>query len=168
MTPVTSGRSVRDLDVADLPRCTWAGSSLHLEDVARQLERARRGEVIYLLVLEDDLPVAIGGADPRQRPGEAHLWQLATDPSRQGEGFGSYLIAALEGAAGERGIARAVLGVEDDNPRALALYERLGYVRTGEIVPEEWDERGPDGRTYRHHAQVILLVKDLGAGETPA
>jgi hypothetical protein len=35
--------TVRDLRVEDLPGLTWSGSRLHLESVAKQLERARAG-----------------------------------------------------------------------------------------------------------------------------
>lgn len=39
---------VRDLTPADPPTCTWSGSSTHLHQVARELKRARVGEVDYL------------------------------------------------------------------------------------------------------------------------
>ena len=37
--------TVRDLTAADLPACAWAGGSLHVAAMARELERAGRGEV---------------------------------------------------------------------------------------------------------------------------
>ncbi|GAA4674031.1 hypothetical protein GCM10023347_30200 [Streptomyces chumphonensis] len=54
--------TVRDLRPADLRECGRAGSELHLANVARQLERARLGEVDYLAVcVADGPPVALGG-----------------------------------------------------------------------------------------------------------
>jgi RimJ/RimL family protein N-acetyltransferase len=50
--------------------------------------------------------------------------------------------------------------VEADNPRARALYERLGYVAYGE-EDDSWDEEGPDRTIRRHHARCITMAKQL-------
>ena len=64
MTAVVLDLTVRDLADADLAACGFAGSELHLTQVAKQLDRARSGEVDYLAVCtKTDLPVAIGGVN---------------------------------------------------------------------------------------------------------
>lgn len=153
---------VRPLEVGDLPRCGWAGSALHLRQVQRELERARRGEVAYLLVLDDGVPVAIGGVDFVAHADDAMLWQLSTEEERRGEGFGSTLIRALEAQAHSSGFRLCRIGVETDNPRARGLYERLGYRPTGEIEQAQWDEEDPAGGVRRHHAEVVILAKSVG------
>jgi RimJ/RimL family protein N-acetyltransferase len=50
--------------------------------------------------------------------------------------------------------------VEHDNPRARALYERLGYVAYGS-EPDEWDAEAADGRVVRHHTMCTLMRKPL-------
>jgi ribosomal protein S18 acetylase RimI-like enzyme len=56
-------------------------------------------------------------------------------PSVQGRGIGTAIIEDLAAEAVEAG-ADLVLSVEHDNPRARALYERLGFVYVGEDTKE--------------------------------
>ncbi|MFF3916808.1 GNAT family N-acetyltransferase [Streptomyces sp. NPDC001852] len=152
---------VRDLLPRDLPACTWSGSATHLRQVERALARAAAGEVDYLAVCTPvDLPVAIGGVDYGVSGGAGTLWQLAVLPALQSRGLGTLLIGAAEQRIAGRGLSRAELAVEEDNPRARALYERLGYVAYGR-APDGWDVEGPDGVLRRHETMCVLMRKDL-------
>ncbi|MFJ1864225.1 GNAT family N-acetyltransferase [Streptomyces sp. NPDC088097] len=153
--------SVRDLLPRDLPACTWSGSPVHLRGVERELARAAAGEVDYLAVCTPaDLPVAIGGIDYRVSAAAGTLWQLAVLPALQSCGLGTLLVGAAEQRIRERGLHRAELAVEEDNPRARALYERLGYVAYGR-APDAWDEEGPDGAVRRHETMCVLMRKGV-------
>ncbi|WP_299536780.1 N-acetyltransferase [uncultured Streptomyces sp.] len=161
MTSVTLRLTVRDLVHADLPSCGWAGSALHLSNMARQLERRRHGEVDYLAVCAPvGIPIAKGGVDYRAEEGAGTLWQFAVHPALQSCGIGTVLVEAAERRIGDRGLRRAELGVEDGNPRARALYERLGY-RAYDRRPDAWDEQGPDGTVRRYETMCTLMRKDL-------
>jgi len=46
-------------------------------------------------------------------------------------GIGTELIAAAQRWSGERGLRKISLGVFPDNERAIAVYERAGFVREG-------------------------------------
>ncbi|GGU92199.1 N-acetyltransferase GCN5 [Streptomyces filipinensis] len=152
---------VRDLLPRDLPACTWSGSAHHLRQVERELARASAGEVDYLAVCTPaDLPVAIGGIDYQVSEGAGTLWQLGVLPAVQSCGLGTLLIRAAEQRIAERGLRRAELAVEEGNPRARALYERLGYVAYGS-APDAWDEEGPDGVIRRYETTCVLMRKDL-------
>lgn len=59
-----------------------------------------------------------------------------------------------------RGLHRAELSVEESNPRARALYERLGYVACGSR-PDAWDEDAPDGTVRRYETITTLMRKEL-------
>jgi ribosomal protein S18 acetylase RimI-like enzyme len=63
------------------------------------------------------------------------LKNLSVDAELRGTGIGTALIAAAERIVDKRAGSerRLVVGVGLDNPRAAALYERLGYERTGVI-----------------------------------
>ena len=50
--------------------------------------------------------------------------------------------------------------MEESNPRARALYERLGYVAYG-AAPESWDEDAPDGSVVRYETVCVWMRKDL-------
>ncbi|MGW7434042.1 GNAT family N-acetyltransferase [Streptomyces sp. NPDC054861] len=158
---VTLPVTVRDLLLQDVPACTWSGSATHLRHVERELARAAAGEVDYLAVCTPaDLPVAIGGIDYQLSKGSGTLWQLAVLPALQSCGLGTLLVRAAEQRIRRRGLRRAELAVEEDNPRARALYERLGYVVYGR-EPEAWDEEGPDGSIRRHETMCTLMRKSL-------
>ncbi|MFI0504263.1 GNAT family N-acetyltransferase [Streptomyces albogriseolus] len=158
---VTLPVSVRDLLPQDLPACTWSGSDTHLRQVERELARAAAGEVDYLAVCTPaDLPVAKGGIDYQASEGAGTLWQLAVMPALQSCGLGTLLVRAAEQRIRDRGLRRAELAVEEDNPRARALYERLGYAAYGR-EPDAWDEEGPDGSIRRHETMCILMRKSL-------
>lgn len=50
--------------------------------------------------------------------------------------------------------------MEQGNPRARALYERLGYV-AAHRRPESWDVEGPDGRVERYRTVCTVMRKSL-------
>ncbi|MET9611166.1 N-acetyltransferase [Streptomyces sp. NPDC006512] len=161
MTDVLLKLSARDLVHADLASCGWAGSEHHLAGVAEQLERARIGEVDYLAVCSPaDIPVAKGGVDYQVREGAGTLWQLAVHPALQSCGIGTFLVEAAELRIRNRGLRRAELSVEESNPRARALYERLGYVAY-DRQPDSWQEQTPDGTLRRYETVCTLMRKEL-------
>ncbi len=161
MPEVVVPMTVRDLTAEDLPWCTWSGSALYVAGLARTLDRARRGEVDYLAVCPPSgMPVALGGVDYTKIAGAGMLWQLAVYGPLQSCGIGTLLIRACEQRIRARGLRHAELGVELDNPRARALYERLGYVAYGS-QPEAWDVEAPDGSVTRYETVCSLMHKKL-------
>lgn len=153
---------VRDLTQPDLPHCTWSGSSTHLRAVAKELDRVAAGVAEYLAVCADrtNLPVAIGGVDYERAAGAGTIHQLATLPALQSCGLGTVLIGAAEDRIRQRGLARAELGVEHNNWRARALYERLGFVAFDDR-PDAWDEEAADGTIRRYETICTIMAKDL-------
>ena len=70
------------------------------------------------------------------------------------------LVTALEGSARTLGMEKTTLGVELSNPRARALYEKLGYAYF-KTATDSWEAADPDGNTYTHQTQVAWLSKSL-------
>ena len=66
------------------------------------------------------------------------MWQLSTHGDLRSLGLGAAHIKEAEARIKKRGVDTALLGVEDDNPRARSLYERLGYVGYGH-ENESWE-----------------------------
>lgn len=152
--------TVRDVEVSDLPKLAWSGSSLHVEQLSEHV-RAADGSIDYIAAF---LPTgeAVGKAeiDYVKRAGEAEIGSLAVHGLVQSQGIGSLLIEVAEQRIRARGLGLAVVGVEDDNPRAQRLYERLGYEVIGS-EPDAWDEVAADGTVHTHRAMCILLSKTL-------
>lgn len=97
------------------------------ESFRRSLQRHRAGEVVYLVAAIRDRPVGHLGVDLVRVRDAAHLWQFGVLPPLQSHGIGSAMVAEAEDAAVTHGFRIAEIGAEVDNPRARALYERLGY-----------------------------------------
>lgn len=155
---------VRDLTADDLAGLGWSGSPVHLASVREQLARVPLGEVEYLAAcLPSGVPVGKLQVDYAERAGAGTLCQAAVHPLLQSCGIGTLLVRAAEARIMARGLTRAELGVEHDNPRARALYERLGYLAYGD-APDEWDAQGADGSIVRYRTMCTLMRKSLRAG----
>ncbi len=79
----------------------------------------------------------------------------------RGLGIGTRLITEAEERIRARELPVARLGVEVDNVRARALYERLGYVATGER-PAAWEDMRPDGSVFTYEMVLTEMKKRLG------
>ncbi|MDT7537939.1 MAG: [ribosomal protein S18]-alanine N-acetyltransferase [Actinomycetota bacterium] len=83
----------------------------------------------YLVAIEDDEVVGYGGLC--DYPDEAFVQTIAVAKGAQGAGLGARLLQALLDEAARRRQRRVLLEVRADNDRAIALYERFGFRRTG-------------------------------------
>jgi ribosomal protein S18 acetylase RimI-like enzyme len=163
MPDVVVPLTIRDLTREDLPSCAWSGSAMHLAAIAEALDRAERGEVEYLAACPpSSLPVALGGIDYTRKPGAGVLWMVGVHEALQSCGVGTVLIGAAEQRIRARGLDLAELSVEENNPRARALYERLGYVAYG-TEPDGWDVEAEDGTVVRYETVCTLMRKQLRA-----
>jgi ribosomal protein S18 acetylase RimI-like enzyme len=156
-----AGLLVDDLVSEDLPSLGWSGGSAHLATVGRALDRVESGEVEYLAVrTPSGYPIAKGVIDYAIKPGTGTLSQLVTADELRSLGIGAHLIAVAETRMRERGIRIAELGVEEDNPQARALYERLGYSEVGR-ESAAWNVEDADGKIVLHETDLALLRKAL-------
>lgn len=130
--PLPLALTVRDVGPEDLVDLEWSGGPSHIDALAGALRRGHAGETaLVMIIAPNGNSIAVGGVDFTRRPGGGELWMLSVRGGWQSLGVGSILIAALEDRVRRRGLPRATLSVEHDNPRAEALYRRLGYTRTG-------------------------------------
>jgi ribosomal protein S18 acetylase RimI-like enzyme len=138
--------SFRDLEAADLGDLTWSGGAEHIRAVAAALEAAYAGEVALLVgCLPNERLIAMGGVDFRPSEDAGSIWMLAVHERFQSLGIGTQLITALEQKIIDHGRPIARMLVEHDNPRARALYERLGYSE-GWAALDSWPVAGD--KTY--------------------
>lgn len=144
----------------DINGATWMGDHYHLAAVQIAINRAQAGEVDYLAGWLHDEIVAAGGIDYTRTPNTGVLWQLNVREDLRSQGIGTALVNALENCAKNRGFKQVALSVENNNPRAQQLYERLGYVVTGEST-ESWDVAGPDGSSETYVAQCFVMERQL-------
>jgi ribosomal protein S18 acetylase RimI-like enzyme len=100
------------------------------------LDSLRRAHTqsFYSSVAEDETGV-IGYQISTGNPFGAHLARLGVSPEAQGRGVGSALVCDLIQRGGALQSGRLSVNTQDDNFASLHLYEKLGFVRTGEYYP---------------------------------
>lgn len=91
-------------------------------------------ESLAAVLKAHDLPLFETFDDSETFKGEWYLDSLVTHPDHRGQGIGKELMAAAFDRARREGMTVVGLNVDHDNPQAKALYERQGFLKTGEIV----------------------------------
>ena len=153
-------RFVDDLREDDLPQLGWSGDQLHLEAVARELQRARAGEAAYFAVRIGGVPYAKAAIDFARDPAVGFVWQVDSHPALRRLGMATALMEVVERRIIRRGRHRARLTVETHDPLAERLYRRLGYEVVGSDT-ESWPTVGEAGEEL-YTTDVVVMEKDLG------
>lgn len=105
----------------------------------------------------------VHGEDPagvlicRTIAGEAEILTVGVAPWARRKGVGMALMVAAIGVAREAGAQAMFLEVDVGNAGAVALYERLGFVRAG--LRRAYYDRGAKGR-----ADALVMRLDLTSG----
>ena len=153
--------AVGDLRADEVAELTWSGNPAHLRSVAAALQRAAQGLEDYLVVrAPGGQPVAKMRIDYTSEADTGLFSQLAVIGPLQGLGIATLLIGAGEQRTRTRGLAFAALGVEDDNPQARRLYERLGYQAVGR-QHASWDYEDDNGMLQVYETTLTILRKRL-------
>ena len=133
-------------DIKPLSECEIPLLDAHLDPErlagrhADRFAQQRDGRLTYLIAWLDGIPIGHtmarweGATDAfvAERIQDcAHIEDLFVMPELRSLGIGTRILAHAEGLAVERGFTRIGLAVGIDNPRARALYERLGYADAG-------------------------------------
>lgn len=149
--------TVRDFEPQDLGDLDWSGGPEHLHAMAEALQASFSGDTDLLVItLANGRLVAAGAVDFSRYADAGRLWMLSVHETVQGLGLGTRLVGALEGRIVDRGLTLSRLGVEHDNPRAAALYRRLGYRDVGSSL-DCW----PIGGNQSYVTVCTLLERDL-------
>ena len=121
-------RPVTAQDAVDLqPHC--AGSSVPVQASREMLERTEKLSRTQrgLGVVAERGHIACGFGMLTTWPGTAEISDLIVTEPYRNHGIGSRIIGALTEAAREIGVVQLEIGAALSNPRAMALYQRLGF-----------------------------------------
>ncbi len=116
---------VFDIDRAAFP-LLWQNSLPYLELAFHQA-------AVATLAMLDGRP--IGYQISTATPMGGHLARLAVLPEFQGHGVGRVLLKDLLAQFTQRGARTVTVNTQSDNLASLALYQKMGFVRTGEEYP---------------------------------
>ncbi|WP_445443291.1 GNAT family N-acetyltransferase [Clavibacter sp. km1a] len=115
------------------------------------------GGSVLLVAWDGGRPLGSGQLDLRGAVPE--LRNLQVEEAARGRGVGTAIIREAERRIGPGG--RLTMGVGLDNPRARALYERLGYRGTGETTTTSYAYVDDAGVTRQATETDETLVRDL-------
>lgn len=133
-------RDVRLAALIDSPRAFW---TTYAEAARRGEEEWRRfpGIITSWLALDGDRPAGTVGLwhGEAQAADEVFLIGMWVPSFARGTGVADLLVATALDHARSAGYRRVVLEVADENARAAAFYERLGFRATGATGAMPWD-----------------------------
>jgi len=148
---------------ADLDAMEWFGEYTDQRQLIHDaFQRQQRGELLMLVATVGGFPVGQIWIDlTRQRHQRTGmLFALRVLFLFRGSGIGRVLVRAAEAELRRRGFTHAEIGAEKDNPRARALYERLGYTVIGERV-DPLTYHKPDGERVEIGVDQWILSRPL-------
>jgi ribosomal protein S18 acetylase RimI-like enzyme len=109
----------------------------------RSFRRFLPSDTCSLLVAElKDIVVGYALVLFRKGNAGARLYSIAADLAANIPGVGRLLLEAAEETARRRGASELRLEVREDNARAIALYEKSGYRRSG-FRPDYYADGAP-------------------------
>ena len=131
-----NGIRIRRMIEADLPEVEKTDAASFDPLWQNPLETIRKAfsQALYATVAENEhgivgYQLSTGGGQ------RAHLARLAVHPAVQGRGAGRALLSDLFRYITYSGISRLSVNTQSDNQASLSLYQRMGFLRTGEEYP---------------------------------
>jgi ribosomal protein S18 acetylase RimI-like enzyme len=167
--PLITARDAEEADLPALVAIKGEGSEAQHRDRFREaqcgsfryLVLLRGQEVIGFALLVSRRPASWSDANDTQ-----HLPQmvdLQVAEAQRGQGYGSTFVRAIEREAARAGYHQLYVAVEPaDNPRAYALYQRLGYQQL-QPAPylKAWEFTDSGGERHRGEDWIVDMVKPL-------
>jgi ribosomal-protein-alanine N-acetyltransferase len=128
VSPTLSFRLIQPSDLQPLHQACFAERPLlpfrrHFQQMLRRQETGRG-----FCLVADNQGELVGSGQLTIYPNGAELANLAVVPAWRGQGVGTAVVAVLTAVADHLQLTFLELGVQNDNPRAQALYQRLGFV----------------------------------------
>ncbi len=167
MTQTITVRNAAESDLPTLVAIKGEGSEAIHRD---RLVEAQGPDYRYLVLLLDQQVIGFAclvfrrpasWSDSDDTQNLPLLVDLQVSERYQGRGYGTAFIGAIEGIAAEAGYNQHYLQVEPlDNPRAHALYRRLGYQPLqSEPYLKPWRFTDSDGNLHHGEPWVVDMVK---------
>ena len=144
---------VRKITTEELPRLTelfdYNDISGMIEENTRLLENGT--DDIFILLRQEkligELHVRYESEDQQEaaKGRRAYLYAFRIHKDHQGLGLGKFLLRTVINLLSEANYSEFTVGVEDDNSRALHIYQNFGF---GEIIARKYEEYQGDGYEY--------------------
>ena len=136
MPELPFGMRLRAMTADDLPAVAEVDAAAFTPFWTNSLDSLRRAFPLsaYSTVLEADGRLIAYQLSTGHTLG-AHLARLAVRKEAQGNRLGAALVADLILNIRQRGLSRLTVNTQSDNRTSLSLYQKMGFLRTGEEFP---------------------------------
>jgi len=133
----TGGVHIRNMVEADLPEVEKLDAASFIPLWHNPLDTLRRAlaQALISTVAENEQGELVGYQLSTGGGGRAHLARLAVHPSSQGRGVGRALLSNLFAKLVPGGYTKITVNTQSDNEVSLTLYQKMGFIRTGEQYP---------------------------------
>lgn len=132
----TPGIRIRKMNEADLSAVEGIDSAA-FDPLWRNPQatlRAAFSQAMFASVAEDARGI-VGYQLTTGGGGRAHLARLAVHPAMQGRGIARFMLSDLLTRLTNHGVGKLSVNTQSDNFSSLSLYQRFGFMRTGEQYP---------------------------------
>lgn len=151
---------VRKLKTTELPMLTQLFNYKDIDDMISENTRNIQNSIVDIFALFDDdklvgeLHVKYDNEDKdfAEKDKRAYLFAFRVHKDYQGKGFGTYLLETVIDELNANGYHELTVGVEDDNIRAIYMYEKHGFVHPIARIKETYQ-----GDSYEYD---LLLRKE--------
>lgn len=126
-------RSMQSGDLPEVAKLDAAAFSLLWQNPLRALEKALP-QAMSATVAENAQGL-VGYQISTANPFGSHLARLAVRPDAQRRGLGSFIVSDLIRRLKNNDVARLTVNTQNDNHASLELYEKMGFLVTGEKFP---------------------------------
>ena len=126
-------RPMLGTDIDEVTKLDMAAFGGFWHNTFESLRRAY-SQSLYACVVEDG-PGLVGYQISTGNPFGAHLARLGVRPEAQGRGIGRALVNDLTQYLTANQIGKLSVNTQSDNDASLSLYQKFGFVRTGEYFP---------------------------------
>ena len=130
--------AIEDADVSSVVTL-WehCGLTRPWNDPVADITLARKGPNSTILVGREDERI-VASAMVGHEGHRGWVYYVAVDPDRRGQGLGRAIMNAAEDWLRQAGIAKLQLLVRQDNAKASAFYETIGYDEAAVTVFAKW------------------------------
>jgi ribosomal protein S18 acetylase RimI-like enzyme len=134
--PLIEDVTVRTMQSSDLPAVAELDASAFMPLWQNPLDALKKAlpQATSATVVEDGQGL-VGYQISTANPFGVHLARLAVRPDAQQRGLGSLIVTDLIRRLKDKHINRLTVNTQSDNHASLALYEKMGFVITGEKFP---------------------------------
>lgn len=136
LSPMPAGVTIRGMAATDLGQIVETDASAFAPFWRNSYDTLQKAlsQALFVTVAEKDGQI-IGYQLSTSNPLGAHLARLAVRKEAQGQGIGRALLTELLIQIRKRRLERLTVNTQDDNAASLALYQKTGFMRTGELFP---------------------------------